>query len=119
MVKTLPSNAGGVGLIPGWETKVPHASWPNKTEKRSNIVTNSISLLKWSTSRKENPEQTQPMQKQWLLRAHFTVAAAGGRAAPLPELVSRPPVAAGSKGSLRSPWASLPLPQSLHWHQDL
>ena len=62
VVKTLPSNAGGVGLIPGWETKVPHASWPNKTEKRSNIVTNSISLLKWSASRKENPEQTQPMQ---------------------------------------------------------
>ena len=25
MVKNLPSNAGEVGLIPGWETKIPHA----------------------------------------------------------------------------------------------
>ena len=25
MVKTLPSNAGGVGLIPGLGTKIPHA----------------------------------------------------------------------------------------------
>ena len=24
MVKTLPSNAGSEGLIPGWETKIPH-----------------------------------------------------------------------------------------------
>ena len=27
MVKTLPSNAGGVGLIPGRGAKIPHA-WP-------------------------------------------------------------------------------------------
>ena len=25
MVKTLPSTAGGMGSIPGWGTKVPHA----------------------------------------------------------------------------------------------
>ena len=28
MVKTLPSNAGGVGSIPGWGAKIPHASQP-------------------------------------------------------------------------------------------
>ena len=28
MVKNLPSNAGGAGLIPGWGTKISHASWP-------------------------------------------------------------------------------------------
>ena len=28
VVKTLPSNAGGVGLIPGQRNKLPHASWP-------------------------------------------------------------------------------------------
>ena len=28
MVKTTPSNAGGVGLIPGEEAKIPHALWP-------------------------------------------------------------------------------------------
>ena len=26
VVKTLPSSAGGVGSIPAWETKTPHAS---------------------------------------------------------------------------------------------
>ena len=28
VVKTLPSSAGGVGLIPGQGAKIPHASWP-------------------------------------------------------------------------------------------
>ena len=28
MVKTLPSNTGGVGSIPGQGAKIPHASWP-------------------------------------------------------------------------------------------
>ena len=28
MVKTLPSNAGGAGSIPGWGAKIPHALWP-------------------------------------------------------------------------------------------
>ena len=28
MVKTLPSNAGGMGLIPGGGAKIPHASRP-------------------------------------------------------------------------------------------
>ena len=28
MVKTSPSNAGGVGSIPGWGAKTPHVSGP-------------------------------------------------------------------------------------------
>ena len=28
MFKTSPSNAGGVGLIPAWGAKIPHASRP-------------------------------------------------------------------------------------------
>ena len=28
VVKTLPSDAGGVSLTPGQEAKIPHASWP-------------------------------------------------------------------------------------------
>ena len=28
VVKTLPSNAGGEGSIPGWGAKIPHASQP-------------------------------------------------------------------------------------------
>ena len=27
MVKTSPSNAGGMGSIPGGRTKIPHAEW--------------------------------------------------------------------------------------------
>ena len=37
VVKTLPSNAGGAGSIPGWGAKIPHASWPknqNRKQKR-------------------------------------------------------------------------------------
>ena len=32
MIKTLPSNAGGVGSIPGLGAKIPHASRPKKTQ---------------------------------------------------------------------------------------
>ena len=28
VVKTLPSNVGGEGSIPGQEAKIPHATWP-------------------------------------------------------------------------------------------
>ena len=48
MVKTAPSNAGAVGVIPGQGTKIPHASWPKKQNinNSSNIVTNSRKTLK-------------------------------------------------------------------------
>ena len=48
MVKTSPSNAEGVGSIPGQGAKIPHASRPKtpKRENRSNIVTNSKKTLK-------------------------------------------------------------------------
>ena len=34
VVKTLPSNAGGVGSIPGWGAKIPHALWLKKPEHK-------------------------------------------------------------------------------------
>ena len=37
MIKTSPSNGGDVGLIPGWEAKIPHTLQP-----KTHIVTNSI-----------------------------------------------------------------------------
>ena len=40
MVKTPPSNAGGGGLIPGGETKIPHATWyGHKKTKQNGPVT--------------------------------------------------------------------------------
>ena len=38
VVKTLSSNAGGAGLIPGQGIKISHASWPEK----QNINTEAI-----------------------------------------------------------------------------
>ena len=48
MVGTSPSNAWGVGLIPGWGARIPYASWPKSqnTNNRGNIVTNSIKTFK-------------------------------------------------------------------------
>ena len=34
VVKTLPSNAGDVGSIPGWGDKIPHASGAKKPKQR-------------------------------------------------------------------------------------
>ena len=48
MVRTSPSNTGSTGSIPGWVTKIPHASWPKtqNIKNRSNTVTNSVKALK-------------------------------------------------------------------------
>ena len=48
VVKTLPSNAGISGSIPGWEAKIPHASWlkHQKHKNRSNTVANWIKTFK-------------------------------------------------------------------------
>ena len=47
MVKTLPSNLAGAGLIPGWGTKIPHVSEPKKQNiKQINVATNSIETIK-------------------------------------------------------------------------
>ena len=35
MVKTLPSNAGGAGSIPGQEAKIPHASQKNRNKNKT------------------------------------------------------------------------------------
>ena len=50
MVKTSPSNAGGMASIPGWGAKILHDLWPKQQnlikKKRINILTNSINTLK-------------------------------------------------------------------------
>ena len=47
MVKTLPSNAGYTGSIPGRGAKTPRVLGPKtKTENRSSIVTSSTKTLK-------------------------------------------------------------------------
>ena len=38
VVETSPSNAGGVGSIPGWGTKIPHASRPKKPKHKTEAI---------------------------------------------------------------------------------
>ena len=39
MVKPSPPNVRGAGLIPGWGTEIPHASWPkNQNIKQKQYV---------------------------------------------------------------------------------
>ena len=40
MVKTLPSNAGGAGLIPGQGTQIPHTSRSSQKKKERKKLTN-------------------------------------------------------------------------------
>ena len=46
MVKTTPSNAGGVGLIPGEEAKIPHALWPKNQNIKDGRNKPAISVIK-------------------------------------------------------------------------
>ena len=34
VVKTPPSTAGGAGLIPGWESKIPHATQRGQKKRK-------------------------------------------------------------------------------------
>ena len=56
VVKTLPSNAGGTGLIHGWGPKIPNASWP-KNQNINSIVTNLIKTLKMVHIKKKKKER--------------------------------------------------------------
>ena len=53
-VKTSPSNAGGVGSIPGWGAKIPHASWPkNQNIKQKQYCNKFNKDLKKEKKKKE------------------------------------------------------------------
>ena len=55
MVKTLPFNAGGKGLILGQGAKIPHASRPENQNIKQKQYCNKFNkdfLKKWSTSKK-------------------------------------------------------------------
>ena len=43
MVKTSPSNARGVGSIPGQGARIPHVSWPKKIKIKENQYRNKFS----------------------------------------------------------------------------
>ena len=38
MVKTLPPNEGSMDSVPGWGTKISHASWPKEQNIKQIIL---------------------------------------------------------------------------------
>ena len=61
MVKTLPSNAGCAGLIPGQGAKIPHASQP----KNQNIKKKKQYCNKFYKDFKNGPHQKNLKKKIW------------------------------------------------------
>ena len=45
MAKTSPSNAERVSLIPGWGVRIPHASWPNNQNRKTEAMSQQMSRL--------------------------------------------------------------------------
>ena len=62
MVKTLLSNAGGAGLIPGRGTKIPHASWSKNQNVKQKQCYN-----KFNEDFKNGPYQKEPLKKKNLI----------------------------------------------------
>ena len=58
MVKTPLSNAGGEGSIPGWGTKIPHASWPKNQNIKQKQYCN-----KFNKDFSNGPHQKQKSKK--------------------------------------------------------
>ena len=71
MVKNLPSNAGKVGLIPGWGTKIPHA----KGQLSLQATTTETHMQQGQPVRcKEDPAQPKKIKKKksWLSHPNFS-----------------------------------------------
>ena len=58
VVKTLPSNAGGAGSIPGGGGKIPHASWPKKQNMKQKQYCN-----KFNKDFKNGPYKKKSLKK--------------------------------------------------------
>ena len=54
VVKTSPSNAGGVDVIPGWGAEIPHALQPKNQNIKQKQYCNKFNkdFKKWTTSKK-------------------------------------------------------------------
>ena len=66
MVKTSPSYAGGVGLIPGWGDKIPHASWPKSQKKKQDQYCN-----RFNKDFKNGPQQNKQLKKAGTLMLSY------------------------------------------------
>ena len=66
LVRTSPSNAEGVGLIPGQGTKIPHASGPKNQNIKQKQCCNRFNkdFKKWSTSKKKERNEAEKEEKE-------------------------------------------------------
>ena len=76
-VKTLPSNAGGAGLIPGRGAKSPYASWPKnqniKQKQYCNKFNKDLRMVHIKKIFKKKKRAGEPeMQSCWYCSGHFT-----------------------------------------------
>ena len=62
MIKTSPSNAGGVGSFPGQGAKIPHALWPKNQNIKQKQYCN-----KFSKDFKNGPHQKKSLKKPIIL----------------------------------------------------
>ena len=64
MVKTSPSNAGGSCLIPGWDTKIPHASQPKNQNIKQKLYCNKFNKDFKNSAYKKSSKK---LKESWLL----------------------------------------------------
>ena len=75
MVKTLISNTGGVGSVPGWGAKNSHALWSKKLKCKTEAI-----LQQFNEDFKNDAHQKRILRKKkrWFSR-HWTSNNAGNR----------------------------------------
>ena len=68
MVKILPSNAGGAGLIPDQRAKIPHASQPENQNIKQKEYCN-----KFNEDFRNGPHKKKSFKKKIYAQPHYTV----------------------------------------------
>ena len=102
-VQWLPSNAGAVGLIPGWGAKARYALGP-KNQNRSSILTNSVKTLKMvhiKITFKKNLNQEYLSSCCLVSKSHLTLVDPMNCSPPNSSVISR-----------QEYWSGLPFPST-------
>ena len=72
VVKTLPSSAGGGGLIPGWRAKIPHALGPKNQNIKQKQYCN-----KFNKDFKNGPHQKRKEKKKEIPESALSLSMCG------------------------------------------
>ena len=64
MVRTLSSNTGSAGLIPGLGAKIHHASWPEKPPQHKQHKPQKQYCNKFNKDFKNDPHQNKNLEKK-------------------------------------------------------